>query len=395
MKKVMVLGASYLQNWIIDAVHEKGYYAIALDGNRECANNCHADKFYHQDFSKQDEVLKIANKEKIDGILTYASDTAALTVSYIADKMGLPGNPYKSVDILVDKGKTRDYLYRNGFNSPKSFAVKSVTEALKTIQKLSFPIIVKPADACGSKGLSKIGDKSMLNEAFELAYAFSRKGKVIIEEFLVRDGYQLEAEIFLYDRNIIYFEPMYQHQDIMAPFSPIGNSMPIVMDEKRKSMIKDELQRVLSGLDMRFGIFNVEFIFDPKGNLFFLEIAPRGGGNLISEMNYYSSGIMLRRNLVEASMMLPLSLPEKYDSNKASCLLIHSRKSGVYKGINVSKDFPGEIMIQDMFVKEGDEVHEFTNGRFGIGLCVMRFDDEKKMLRVMNNSTDFFKIEFK
>ena len=393
MKKIMVLGASYLQNWIIDAVHDEGYYAIALDGNKECESICRADAFYHIDFSNKDMALELAMREKIDGVLTYASDTAALTASYIAEKMGLAGNPYNSVEILTDKSKTREYLRGNGFNVPESISVCSIEEVEYISKKLTYPAIVKPADACGSRGLSKINDIGEIKEAYYHALSFSKKKKVVIEEYIVREGYQLEAEVFVSGGKIIYFEPMFQHQDCLAPFSPIGNSMPIEMEENRKSLVRNELQLFFDGLDMKFGIFNVEFIFDHNDKLFFLEVAPRAGGNLISEMNYYSSGIMLRKNLVEATMGKAITLPTKIRKDYASCLLIHSEKAGIYKDMRIADCFPGKVIFKDMFVKKSDEIHEFTNGKYGIGLSIMLFENRESMLDVMNNSTKYFKIE--
>ena len=89
----------------------------------------------------------------------------------------------------------------------------------------------------------------------------------------------------------------------------------------------------------------------------------------------------------------PITFPKQKKNDYTSCLLIHSNKGGVYKDVRITDDFPGEILFRDMFVKNGDRIHEFTNGKYGIGLSIIRFDTRESMLAVMNNSTKYFKIE--
>ena len=129
MKKIMVLGASYLQSFVINKIKQMGHYCIALDGNPESESFVLADKSYVCSTTDMEAVLKIALEEQIDGIMTYASDVAAPTVAYVAERMNLPTNPYTSVDIMTDKSKTRAFMEKNGFYVPKSKETKTLEEA--------------------------------------------------------------------------------------------------------------------------------------------------------------------------------------------------------------------------------------------------------------------------
>ncbi len=391
MKRVMVLGASFLQNNIIDAINSLGYYSIALDGNPECEKICHANEFYNLDFSKREEVLKLATKMNIDGILTYASDAAAPIVSYVAEQLGLYGNPYESTSILTNKAKTRRFLRENNFNVPASYEVTSYDDALKVIEYLQYPLIVKPVDSCGSRGLSKVNLPDDLQRAVELALDNSVSRHIVVENFIERCDFQYEIECYLDNGIIIYDEIMKQYQDKNVPFSPIGDGLPIVIDEKKSVIVKKELQRLLKLLHMQFGIFNVEFIFDKKGNLFFLEVAPRAGGNLISECNFFSTGFNMREALVRST----LGQSVKCEINKhdyVSCLLVHSEMPGEYVGIKYLDIFKGEVLLEEEFLKKGDSVRKFTGGRDGVGITICRFDTFEALDEFMNNSTKYIAI---
>lgn len=401
MAKIAVLGAGILQNYIIDAIHAKGHTAVAFDGNAECASVTRADEFVHLDFSDRESVLKECASRNISGILTYASDAAAPIVSYVAEKLSLPCNPFKSVEILTDKAKTRTFLEENGFNVPKFKEVHSLEEGLEVSHEFEFPYIVKPIDGCGSRGFSKITCADEIEGAIREAFSNSRKGVVILEEFIERSGYFLEVECYLKDGEIFYFEPMYQHRDEMAPYSPIGDSLPIDRrsingktygEADRFKIVKEELQRIYKLLDMKYGIYNVEFVFDKDGKLYFMEIAPRAGGNLISEANYYATGFNMREALVASTLGEEFEAGFFPERKNVCCLLVHSDKNGVYSGYKLVEGFKGKVLHEEWFVKPGDEVYAFTNGKYGLGLLIIEFQTREDMLEVMDNSREYVKV---
>ncbi len=407
MKKIAVLGAGLLQNYIIDAIHAKGHTAIAFDGNSECALLTSADVFINLDFSDRERLLDECRKQEIDGILTYASEAAAPIVSWIAEQMGLRCNPYESVEILKNKNLTRKFLKENGFNVPNFDFFNDINEARKFAKKMKCPFVIKPIDSCGSRGFSKIEDKAKIDEAIYKAFENSRKKQIILEEFLERKGYYLEVECYVSDGRIVYFEPMYQHRNKLAPYSPIGNSLPVErssVDGKRalfKSKtdvfdeVRNELQRIMDLLDMRFGIFNVEFIYDKSNKLYFMEIGPRAGGNLISEANYYSTGFDMRQALVSETLGERIDYHINSCKKFVSCLLVQSEFEGRYEGIELVDGFQGKILDELWFVKAGDLVRRFTNGMYGLGLLIIEFEDRTEMLDFMDNSTRYVKVKLK
>ncbi len=394
-KKVMVLGASYLQSFIIRKIREMGHEAIALDGNPNSDARGLADKFYHCNTIDKEGVLEIARREGIDGILTYASDVAAPVVSYVAEALGLPCNPFEAVTIMTDKALTRKFMIAHGFNVPKNREVLNLDEATAAIREIGLPVILKPVDGSGSRGVSKVTVADELPEAYGKARDNSRSRRVIIEEFIVRKGYQVDADCFMYDGQLVFFHAMDQHQDPIAPYSPIGISAPSVESKEATATARQEVQRFLSLLGMRFGDFNVEYVFDGNGQLFILEIGPRSGGNLIPDVILESSGLDLRELTVKATLGEDCShFPyDNYTFKKnVTSFIIHAQESGIYHGLDIDKPIEKAILFKDMLVKEGDEIHKFTGGVYALGFALMEFDRQEQMLEFIDHSAKYFRI---
>lgn len=393
MKKVMVLGASYLQTFMIKAIKELGHYCVSVDANptSEGFNIC--DKYYVCSTVDREAVLSIAKKENIDAIVTYASDVAAPTVAFVAEEMDLPTNPLRSVEILTDKSMTRSFMETHGFNVPKHAEASTYLEAMGKIQIIGFPAIVKPTDSSGSKGVTRINNIDEVKCAFEYAMSFSRSKRVEIESFIKRTGYQIDADCLVADGKIVFFEPMDQHQDPIAPFSPIGISAPSILDKKKADHAKNELQRLISLLGMRFGNYNVEYIYDNEGRLFFLEVGPRGGGNLIPDAILAGTGLDLRQ------LSIRLALGEKIDIPSISSFrenittfIIHSQRDGKYLGLSIAPQIEKNIIFQKVFVNYGDPIHKFTGGAYALGFCLLRFEEQEEMLTFIDNSKEYYDV---
>ena len=394
-KKIMVLGASYLQSFIIAKIKEMGHQAIALDGNPNCDSKDLAGRFYACNTTDKEAVLEIAKRENIDGIMTYASDVAAPVVSYVAEHLNLPANPFESVDIMTDKEKTRTFMEANGFNVPSHCQVTCAEDAIKAAERIGYPVFIKPVDSNGSKGASRVNSTEEVGKAFEYAVNNSRSSRVIVEKFIVRKGYQVDADCFMYNGKLEFFYPMDQHQDPIAPYSPIGISAPSVLDEKKAQIAKDEVQRFLSLLNMKFGEFNVEYVFDENDDFYIIEIGPRSGGNLIPDVILESASIDLRELNIRATLGEDiLGFPfEKYTfKHNVTSHIFHSQTDGVFKGVEYDDSIKDAVIFSKLFVKPGDKVHRFTSGVYALGFCLLKFEDNAFMNKVLDNSKEYIRI---
>ena len=190
MKKILLLGGSAQQIIAIETAQRLGYMTILCDFLPDNPGQYYADKFYRVSTTDKAAILQVAEKEKVDGILAYASDPAAPTAAYVADRLGLPGNPYDSVEILCNKDRFREFLRENGFCTPKARGYLRISDAVSDLAAgvFSYPVIVKPVDSSGSKGVGKISALTEAEEKIGIAMSYSRGKRIIVEEYVEQYG---------------------------------------------------------------------------------------------------------------------------------------------------------------------------------------------------------------
>lgn len=396
MKKILLLGGSAQQIPAIEYANKKGYYTILCDYLPDNPGQYYAKKFYCISTTDKEAILEIAKKERIDGIVAYASDPAALTAAYVAEKLGLPGNPYKSVCILTDKSKFREFQKKYGFYSPNSGYYTSISQALNGLQEFIKPVLVKPVDSSGSKGVSVIIGKDSVEEKIEKAFKNSRVKRIIIEEYVHMKGYQVAGDGFSVEGELVFrcFGNDHFNKSGINPFVPISASFPYHMSQKIEDKIHVEIQRLLKFLNTNTGAYNFDIRIDKDDNVYLMEIGPRNGGNYIPQVIKYATGIDLIDYTIKAAIgdkcgNLKMAEPKGFWSYYS----IHSQKEGILREIRIDKNVTERCIIeQHVNYKAGDKVPLFTGSNANLGILIMRFDSMERMLDMMDNSEKWIQV---
>ncbi len=401
MKKILLLGGSAQQVIAIQTAKNLGYYTVLCDYLPDNPGQYEADKFYQVSTTDKDAILEVARNEKIDGILAYASDPAAPTSAYVAEKMGLAGSPYESVEILCNKDKFRRFLSENGFCTPKAKGYSELEDAISDIKNSEFkmPVIVKPTDSSGSKGVGRIDNIDEAEEKLEYAMSFSRGKKIIVEEYVEKFGYQIAGDGLSVDGKLVfrYFANDHFNPKCVNPFVPISASFPYNMPSKVQDKVHNEIQRLITLLGMTNTTYNFDMRIDKDYNVYLMEIAPRDGGNYIPQIIKYATGV----DLVEYSVRCAMG--EKIDcdsfgapSGYYAYYAVHSLKDGILDRVKINEDvIKNNIVENHILVKEGDEIHAFTGANTTLGILLMRFDSMEQMLHMMDNSHEWIEVILK
>lgn len=394
MKKVMMLGGNYFQMSAVKAAKELGYHVIDVDYLPGNPAHAFADEYYNISTIEKEKVLAKAQELGIDGIVSYASDVSAPTAAYVAEKMGLPTNPYESVYIMTHKDLFRDFLRKHDFPTPKGESFREYEQALAFFKDLRHTAFVKPVDSSGSKGCTKVSDEKDFKAAWEEAMKYSISKTVIVEEFIQKQGYQIDGDIFVIDGKIRFFGICDQHHDMTcAPYVPVGLSYPSIQDETYKKAGFDQLQRLLELLHMTMGAYNVEYIIGEDGKIYFLEIGPRCGGNLIPDTLYAATDVNIPAYIVKQAVGEDCSdmvQPEK--SGFCSSYILHATKDGIFRGIEIDPEVEKRILRKAVFVNDGDEVKMFRNAGFGIGAMILSFDSVEQMCDIVDHMNDYIHV---
>ena len=395
MRKILLLGGSTQQIPAIEYANKQGYYTVLCDYLSDNPGQYYADKFYLVSTTDKAAILEVAQKEGVNGVVAYASDPAAPTAAYVAEKMGLPTNPYKSVEILAYKDKFREFLKANDFNCPYAQSFVNYGEAKESIHKFTFPVMIKPVDSSGSKGVKKVGSVDELETAFEVAWDQSRGKQVIIEEFITMDHkYMVGGDCFVLNGKVVFWGLLNSHRDPgVNPLVPVGTSYPLQVSKKRVQKIKDQIQRLVDLLDINFGGFNIEIMFDSHDRVFIIEMGPRNGGNMIPDLLNMITGVDLIEATVEAAMG---NSNINFYYVERECFytthVLHTSKNGIFKGVTFDGEIEKGIIKKVIYKKTGDPVQFFDGANKAIGIVFFRFDSMEEMLYMMDNANKYIKI---
>ena len=400
MKKILLLGGSAQQLVAIRAAKELGYYTVVMDYLPDNPGQYEADKFYGESTTDVEAVYRIAKEEQVEGILAYASDPAALPAAIVAERLGLPTNPAKSVEILGLKYPWREFLQNNGFACPKHFSFHPNTpsdEIKEAATDFTFPLVVKPTDSSGSKGVTMLVDWNGLENAIRWANEYSRNKVLLIEEFIQR-GFPsvVGGDIFVWDGKVVLYGEMECLRDMQkSPLIPIGKKKPLQVSQEQKERIHSELQRIVTALDIRFGELNIEIILDKDDNVHFLELGPRAGGNMIPIQLGDAFGI----DLVKANVQAAMGEKPDFLSHPVYALpgcymhyVLHSYIAGTFEGIEIDEQIAKNVYRQVIYKNPGDKVEVFDGAGKALGIIFLHFDTLEEMEDFCDKHNSFIKI---
>ncbi|WP_345976031.1 ATP-grasp domain-containing protein [Sulfurimonas sp. HSL3-7] len=396
-KRILFLGASQSQIAPIIYAKEQGHYVITCDYLPENPGHKLANEYHDISTTDKEAVLALAKRLNIDGIVAYASDPAAPTQAYVANYLGLPSNPYSSVLILSRKDLFKNFLKEHNFCVPESKAFYGYTEAKEWLDFVALPVIVKPVDSSGSKGVTQIKAKDELKSAFEYAMKYSKEKKVIVEEFFVKSGYQIGGDSFLVDGKVVFASYTNTHFDKNCnPMVPVGGSLPSVYEKPFLDKFHKELQRLMTLLKMKTGAINHEFQFDQNNNITIIEAGARNGGNLIPELVYHATGVNMVKYTVDAALGKDISsLKMKKPEGFYAYYVLHALQDGIVKDICFSDEIRKNIIQESIYIKKGDKVKQFRGSDCTLGIFIMKFRSEQEMIEKMDHMNAHIQVEIK
>lgn len=338
-KKLAIIGAGEMQLPLVLKAKEMGLKTLcfAWAEGAICRDQC--DKYYEVSILDRETILDICNKEKISGICTIASDAAVPTVSYVAEALGLVSNSFEHSGICTNKFAMRQQLEKYQVDMPGY--VLAEIDAEPACDKLQFPLIVKPVDRSGSRGVVKINDHRNLPAAVLHACELSFVKQAIIEEFIA--GIEVSVESISWEGKH-YFITITDKVTSGDPyFVEIAHHQPSQFEGAIQKKLRSATVKALDALHVRYGASHSEFKIDETGKVYVIEIGARMGGDFIgSHLVHLSTGYDFLKGVIEVSL------------GYFNTPIIKSRKfSGIYflcketehiKSIIENQTFPGMVM---------------------------------------------------
>jgi biotin carboxylase len=396
MKKLLLLGGLRYLIPVIKTAKRLGYYVITCDYLPENIAHNYSDEYHNVSILDKVAVLQLAKSLKIDGVMSFAVDPGVTTAAYVSETIGLPSpGPYESIKILQNKGLFREFLEKHNFNVPKSKSFSNVEEALSDFRFFDLPVIIKPVDSAGSKGVTKVILENQLEDAINHAINHSPTKTFIIEDFLESKGYSSDSDCFSVDGEFKFISFSSQRFDAKSPnpYTPSAYSWPSTISRKNQDYLKLELQRLIKLLGMKTSIYNIEVRETLDDKAYIMEVSPRGGGNRLSEMLSYATGVNLIEKAIQGALDEKITeiIPPSYSSHWAE-IILYSNHSGIFQELKIDSWLDEYIVEVDLWVEKGDKIQAFNGANDAIGTLVVKFESSENLELVLSEYSRYIEI---
>ncbi|MEE0945209.1 MAG: ATP-grasp domain-containing protein [Acutalibacteraceae bacterium] len=369
MKKVLIIGAGFLQSFVIRKARELGYEVLAVDADKNAVGFKYAHKHAVINIVDEKACLEYARKENIDGVLTAATDYGVLTASFIAEQLGLNGIDYSVAKIIKNKYQVRKKLTLSGADDTgEVFQVSSVEEAEKIKNEIDYPVMVKPCDGSGSRGASKVEKAEDLTVACELAISNSLSRLSTVEPFIVGNEYGVES--FVKDGEIYVLGVMKKTMTKPPFYAELGHALPNGLDKAVEEKIRNCAEKAIKTLGIDFGSVNMDLLLTENGEVHIVDIGARMGGNLIgSHIIPIGTGIDYMGNMIKAFVN------DDYDFSPVNkCKDVSTRllalSAGVVEKLPDFASLENENVIIEHRLNVGDEIMPYRTNLDGCGYVV-------------------------
>lgn len=299
MKKLAIIGASYLQEPLIERAQQMGLQTHVFAWKAGDIGERTADFFYPISIVEREEILSKCREIGIDGICSIASDLAMKTVNYVADQMGLTANSLACTELSTNKHAMREAFRKNGDPSPASYLVREASELDEV--SLAYPVIVKPLDRSGSRGITRLESPAGLDAAIKAAKEQGFEKAALVEEFATGQEYSVEYVSF---RGRHHFLALTEKFTTGAPhFIETGHLEPAPVSSALLSRIQRVTEHALDSLQIAYGASHTELKVADDGTIALIEIGGRMGGDFIgSNLVRYSTGIDFVRAVIQIAL---------------------------------------------------------------------------------------------
>lgn len=383
MKTILLLGGSAQQLDSFAAAKRLGWRTVLCDWDPDCPGRQFSDVFHEVSTIDREAVLDVARRENVDGVCAYATDAPAPVAAWVSEQLGLPGNPSDAVAMFCDKGRFREFLTVNGFAVPKA-AVAHGGDAGRIdeiVAHVGLPLVVKPVDSSGSRGVTVVRRAEDAQKAFLHALDYSRKHEVVFEGYIETrtPGKVIEAEIFVEGGKVVSWGLMSALRDLSLNGTvPSCYIHPMIEDAETEGKVRETISKLVDAAGIKQGPMNIELIVDAAGDVFLIDVGPRNGGNYLPNFFSHISGV----DITEATLRVAAGDPSglSYFSGSDSGIWVqfmhYSHEPGTFRGLDTTEEFDQACLETHYYKNPSEHVEPLSSISDTIGLSLLHFPDE-------------------
>lgn len=363
MKKLLVLAAGILQVPVIKKAKEMGIYVVAADGSEHAVGLQLADKPIVVNITSEEEMLRVAREEQVDGVIHPCSEVSMNVMGRINDELGLSGISREAAIRATNKHLMREAFEAGNAPSPKSILTESAEDAWNHLQNdFTTDGILKPSRNSGSRGIAKVTrdmPKDDFVKVYDIALLESRDKSVLIEQFI--EGPEFSIEIIVWDGKVNVLTVTDKKTTEAPHFVELGHSQPSCFSAEDVEKLKAAAVAGVKAL----GVNNCACHAEAKlmdGKAYLMEIGARLGGDFIStELTHLSTGIDMVAAAINCALGIePCLVPT--EEKHGVCIRYFCPKPGKLVSISNTEVLNDpRVYLWEIYHKEGDMIPEVTS----------------------------------
>lgn len=394
-KKLLVLAAGILQVPILKRAHEMGIYVIAADGNPNACGLKYADKAIVANITSEEEMLRVAREEKIDGVIHPCSEVSMNVMGRINDELHLSGISKEQAIRATNKHLMREAFEAYGAPSPKSRCFTDMEVAWGSFcTDFTGACILKPSRNSGSRGIAKISSNIQMDEfarLFEFAKGESRDKQVMLEQFI--EGPEFSIEIIVWDGQVNVLTVTDKKTTEVPHFVELGHNQPSCFPAETVKKIKAAAVAGVKAL----GVNNCACHAEAKlmdGKAYLMEIGARLGGDFIStELTHLSTGIDMVAAAINCALGVEPCL-KPTEEKHGVCIRYFCPKPGKLVSISNTEVLNDpRVYLWEIYHKEGDMIPEVTSSLCRSGHVIVTEKDAKSAIAYAESLLNEVKME--
>lgn len=378
-KSILIFGVGPLQKSLINQCKLRGLFTVGIDPmeNAPCRND--VDAFEVIDGKDYDKTIDLAKRYKIDGIITAATDKPLAMMARVAERLKLPFFSLQTAEWATDKLLMKQKFMEAEIECAKGLLLQNGSE----LKNIEYPVIVKPRDNSGSRGVISCKNEREVEDAVQEALQFTIKGNVLIEEFLEGQEYSIESIHYNNESHVIQIT---EKITTVSPYNvELGHMQPANLSTEQKNKVQILVNEIAKALGFNNCASHTEIKINQKG-IFVIEASPRLGGDYItSHLVPLSTGINIEDLLINISLGLPLVYERKSNASLVSYLNfpIGNKVINVISEQELQNNFPN-VKLYESTLKIGDVIKKITNSLNRYGQFILVGDNVESLITQKN-----------
>ena len=391
-KKLLLLGGGHAEIPLIQAAQGLGWYVITTGNDHKGLGHPYADKNVFADFSDKDAMLELAQTEGVTAVCSGCNDFALLSTAYVCEKLGLLGHDSYATSLEIHhKDKYRALATRLGIPTPRALVIPATTDTANfdaAIAHLTFPIIVKPVDLTGGKGIHRVANLEEAREAYKDACSRTRQDHIVVEEFVQGTNHGFSAMLV---KGKVAFAFADNEQYYINKYLVSGANSPSSSSDKTLAMLRVYSESIARKLNLVDGILHIQYIEKADGTPVIIEICRRPPGDLYIKFVKYATGVDYPKTIVMAETGEDISgIADVPTQGYWLRHCIMSDREGTVRDVTFAPEVQGNIVEKFLWHKPGEAINDILT--YKAGIVFFKFDSLEEMVDKTSRMPQLAKI---